>query len=133
VVGATFGRPAFVDTTRPFCVQRHVAILKPAQAMNVRFLTLMLASSLIYDQAKRSVTGTAQPTIPLRPLRDFLALLPPIAEQERIVAKVEELLTVCDQLEASLRTAEKQSLRLLDSALYQSLHVDAVAQEQLSA
>jgi type I restriction enzyme S subunit len=101
--------------------------------MNVRFLTLMLATSLIYDQAKRSVTGTAQPTIPLRPLRDFFALLPPIAEQERIVAKADALLAVCGQLETSLRTAEKQSLRLLDSALYHSLHVDAVAQEQLSA
>jgi type I restriction enzyme S subunit len=49
VVGATYGRPAVVETDRAFCVQRHIAILKPVEAMSLRFLVSLLASPLIYD------------------------------------------------------------------------------------
>ena len=121
VVGATYGRPAYVDTRRHFCVQRHVAILKPTDQMNVRFLCSLLASPLVYEQATRSTTGTAQPTIPLRPLRNFLVLLPPLAEQHRIVAKVEKLMALCDRLEAQLTTTQTESRRLLEAVLHEAL------------
>ena len=121
VVGATYGRPAYVDSRRPFCVQRHIAILKPTGQMNVRFLCSLLASPLVYEQATRSTTGTAQPTIPLRPLRNFLVPLPPLAEQQRIVAKVDELMVLCDRLEAQLTTTHTDSRRLLEAVLHEAL------------
>jgi type I restriction enzyme S subunit len=121
VVGATYGRPAVVDTDRDFCVQRHIAILKPAEAMSLRYLVTLLASPLIYDQATRSTTGTAQPTIALRPLRNFLAPLPPLAEQHRIVAKVDALMALCDRLEGGLTTAAAARRRLLDALLAEAL------------
>jgi type I restriction enzyme S subunit len=121
VVGATFGRPAAVETDRDFCVQRHIAILKPVGAMDLRFLVWLLASPMIYDQASRSTTGTAQPTIALRPLRSFVAPLPPLAEQHRIVAKVDELMALCDRLEASLASGEGTRRRLLDALLAEAL------------
>ncbi len=121
VVGATYGRPAMVETDREFCVQRHIAILKPAETASLRFLVILLGSPLIYDQASRSITGTAQPTIGLRPLRNFVAPLPPLAEQHRIVAKVDELIALCDHLEASLTTGETARSRLLDGLLHEAL------------
>ena len=121
VVGATYGRPAVVEVDRDFCVQRHIAILKPVAAMDLRFLVWLLASPLIYDQAARSTTGTAQPTIALRPLRNFAASLPPLAEQHRIVAKVDALMALCDRLEASLDAAVVTRRRLLDALLAEAL------------
>ena len=121
VVGATYGRPALVDTDRDFCVQRHVAILKPATALHLRFLVWLLASPLIYDQATGSTTGTAQPTIALRPLRNFAVPLPPLAEQHRIVAKVDALMALCDRLEANLSAAADTRRRLLDALLAEAL------------
>lgn len=121
VVGATFGRPALVESDRAFCVQRHIAILKPAKNLNLQFLVSLLASPLVYDQAARSTTGTAQPTIALRPLRNFLAPLPPLAEQHRIVAKVDELMALCDQLETSLTSADETRKKLLDALLAEAL------------
>ncbi|MBN9346872.1 MAG: restriction endonuclease subunit S [Devosia sp.] len=121
VVGATYGRPALVETDRAFCVQRHIAILKPVEAMSVRFLMALLASPLVYDQATRSTTGTAQPTIALRPLRNFLAPIPPLAEQYRIVAKVDVLMALCDRLEASLTANAATRRRLLDALLAEAL------------
>jgi type I restriction enzyme S subunit len=121
VVGATYGRPALVETDRDFCVQRHIAILKPTAGMGLRFLVYLLKSPLIYDQAARSTTGTAQPTITLRPLRNFTAPIPPLAEQYRIVAKVDELLALCDRLEKSLVSAEDTRRRLLGALLAEAL------------
>jgi type I restriction enzyme S subunit len=46
---------------------------------------------------------------------------PPLAEQERIVAKVDELIALCDQLEASLQRGERTRGRLLDALLHEAL------------
>ncbi|MGO1305037.1 MAG: restriction endonuclease subunit S, partial [Sphingomonas parapaucimobilis] len=121
VVGATFGRPALVESEREFCVQRHIAILKPAKTLEIRFLLLLLASPLVYDQAASSTTGTAQPTIALRPLRNFAVPVPPLAEQRRIVAKVDELMGLCNQLEASITTGGQTRSRLLEAVLHKAL------------
>lgn len=47
--------------------------------------------------------------------------LPPLAEQNRIVAKVDELMVLCDQLESSLTKAETTRHRLLETMLYEAL------------
>ena len=75
----------------------------------------------MYKQATLSLTGTAQPTIPLRPLRNFMVALPPLAEQHRIFAKVDELMAVCDRLEAQLSTAQTERGRLLEALLHEAL------------
>ncbi|MEA2561606.1 MAG: type restriction enzyme subunit [Acidobacteriota bacterium] len=115
VVGATYGRPALVETDRPFCVQRHIAILKPSQRMEVGFLMAVLRSPLAYEQATASTTGTAQPTIPLGSLRNFLVPLPPLAEQRRIVIKVDQLMILVGQLEAYLAASRATGAKLLEA------------------
>lgn len=44
------------------------------------------------------VTGTAQPKMNQARMNGILIAIPPITEQHRIVAKLEELLPLCDQL-----------------------------------
>jgi len=115
VVGATYGRPALVDTDRPFCIQRHIAILKPGAHLETRLLLLLMRSPLVYDQATAGTTGTAQPTVPLGVLRNFLVPLPPLAEQRRIVAKVDQLIALVDELEAQLAASRATATKLLDA------------------
>ena len=47
--------------------------------------------------------------------------LPPLAEQHRIVAKVDELMALCDQLEQQLHQADQQRRRLLEALLAEAL------------
>ena len=47
--------------------------------------------------------------------------LPPLAEQRRIVAKVDELMALCDRLETSLATADTTRQRLLEALLHEAL------------
>lgn len=53
--------------------------------------------------------------------------LPPLAEQHRIVAKVDALMALCDRLEAALTTADTTRARLLEALLYEALEPTAEA------
>ncbi len=54
-------------------------------------------------------------------LKDVRFPLPPVAEQQRIVAKVGQLVMVCDGLEASLSTSDATRSRLLNALLGEAL------------
>jgi len=117
----SFGIPVVVRDDREFCVQRHIGILRPAKCVDVNFLSLAMASRAVFSQAAAIATGIAQKTVPLTGLRRIRLPLPPLAEQQRIVAKVEALVSLCDRLEASLREGDDLRSRLLDSLLAEAL------------
>jgi len=48
--------------------------------------------------------------------------LPPLAEQQRIVAKVDEMMALCDRLEAQLAKSQVETSRLLESVLHHALN-----------
>ena len=48
--------------------------------------------------------------------------LPPLTEQHLIVAKVEELLGLCDRMEAQLNTTQAESRQLLEAILHEGLN-----------
>ncbi len=55
----------------------------------------------------------------IRPIR--LTLLEGLTEQQRIVAKVDELMALCDQLEAQFTTTQTESRPLLEAVLQEAL------------
>jgi type I restriction enzyme S subunit len=65
--------------------------------------------------------ATAQKNINLEILMQVLIPLPPLAEQHRIVARVDELMALCDQLETSLTSADETREKLLDALLAEAL------------
>ena len=80
-----------------------------------------MESRLVFEQAIACATGIAQKTVPLSGLRRLLILLAPLAEQHRIVAKVDKLMTLCDRLEANIATGDNTRCRLLDTLLHEVL------------
>lgn len=60
---------------------------------------LIYFNVILKQTARKSSKGSAIKNIPpFAELKSYLVPLPPLAEQKRIVAKIEELLTYCDQL-----------------------------------
>jgi type I restriction enzyme S subunit len=100
-VGATLGIPAVVDVDDDFCFQRHVAILKPNHTKVLsRFLWHMLRSQTVFDKAWASTTGSAQPTISLRAIRELPIPLPPLDRQKQVVAELDGLQAKVDAVRA---------------------------------
>jgi type I restriction enzyme S subunit len=116
-VTGSFGIPIVVDVDEPFCVQRHVAIIKTTKHLPSEYLRVLLASPYAKNYAALIATGIAQKTVPLTGLRQLIVPLPPLAEQHRIVAKVDELMTLCDRLEAQQTDAGNAHAQLVQALL----------------
>ena len=54
-------------------------------------------------------------------ISNLIIPLPPLAEQERIVAKLEKLMKFCDELEVSIKQGIKNADQLLQTALKEAL------------
>jgi type I restriction enzyme S subunit len=63
------------------------------------------------------VTGTAQPKMNQEKMNSILIALPPLAEQKRIVAKIDELMTLCDKLETQIDQATQKQTALFNAVL----------------
>ena len=62
-----------------------------------------------------------------RGFRRMPLTVPSFPEQPRNVARVNELMALCDRLEAQLTTTQTQSRRLLESTLHQALVAELTA------
>ena len=80
----SFGIPVVVNSKRPFCFQRHMALLRPID-VSPQFLWYILQTPEMYDKASSIATGTAQLTVPIKGLRAMTIPRPNIAEQVEIV------------------------------------------------
>ena len=65
--------------------------------------------------------ATAQKNINLEILSQILVPLPPLAEQKRIVAKVDELFAICDKLKNAITCAQNTKSQLADSVVKNAL------------
>ena len=83
-------------------------------AMNTpEFRETQIVPLIKKQTGQANVNGTA--------LKNMLIPLPPLAEQHRIVAKVDELMALCSRLEASLTTSNQTRTRLLEATLAEAL------------
>ena len=78
------------------------------------FLLLYLDTPLFFLEIKRYDNGTAQPNLAANSLEQFLFPLPSLAEQKRIVAKIEELLPLIDRYEKAWSRLEDFNKRFPD-------------------
>ena len=92
-----------------------------------KFLLLVLRSEDVQGQFKEKTKQMAQPKLALKRISGARIPLPPLAEQHRIVAKVDELMVLCDRIEKILTTGDDTRRRLLDALLHEVLPTDRSA------
>lgn len=116
-VTGSYGIPVRVLSDTPFCVQRHIAILRPTGYSNAGFLYYMLQSQAVFEQAARTATGTAQKTVGLASLRNFAVPLPPDREQVRIHEALEDFFSLAESTKTTARDSQLRCDRLRQSIL----------------
>lgn len=113
--GATTGVLTINTLVEPFSMLSSVALLKPSAALCSEYLALVMAAPFFYDEMRAGMSGVAITRVTLSKLGDALIPLPPLAEQHRIVARVEELRRLCADLRQRLTQARDTQSRLADA------------------
>ena len=95
----TIGVIRIVETDRPFLVSYSCCTIKSMQDFIVpKYVYYVLKTPMIKAEINRYINKTTQPNVGLASIKRFLFPLPPLAEQKRIVARLEELLPLCEKL-----------------------------------
>jgi type I restriction enzyme S subunit len=118
------GKAAILDESRePLVFEAMNIRLRLVEKENLAdYVNIVLQTNRIRVEfqgyAKQAIgqASVSQPQV-----ANIMVPLPPLAEQRRIVAKVDELMTICDRLESHLTTTQAESRRLLEAVLHQSL------------
>jgi type I restriction enzyme S subunit len=85
------------------------------------YVLLFLSADLARSYLLGSAIGATMTNLNHGILKKMPIPLPPLAEQHRIVAKVDVLMALCDQLEQQLSQADQQRRRLLEAVVAEAL------------
>jgi len=97
----SIGNPVIVKKDREFSI-KNVALFKRycVELTNIYYIYYYLL--YIQNELKKISSGGVQSFVGLKTFREWVFPLPPLAEQKRIVAKIEELFSVLDSIKESL-------------------------------
>jgi type I restriction enzyme S subunit len=114
----TIGENRLVTEQREFLASYSCAVVKTLRGfVDPKYQYIFSISGYCKDQAKAAENKTTQANVGIASIQQYIVPLPPLAEQHRIVAKVDELMALCDQLEAQLTATQTDSRRLLEAVL----------------
>ncbi|MCC5049615.1 restriction endonuclease subunit S [Xanthomonas campestris] len=104
-------------TTVPCTINQDLKAISPYQPLLPRYVQLMLMGTerlILVEDVKQ---GTTVQSIVYDRLFSRLFGLPPLSEQHRVVAKVDELMALCDRLEARQADADSAHTQLVQALL----------------
>lgn len=116
-------RRAFpVAITRVECtVNQDLKVLSLFDKKLSRYVHLMMKGFEGYILNNLTKIGTTVESLKFDEFSRHYFLLPPLAEQHRIVAKVDQLMALCDQLKDSLQQAQQTQIHLTDAVVENAL------------
>ncbi|WP_422767459.1 restriction endonuclease subunit S [Photobacterium leiognathi subsp. mandapamensis] len=86
------------------------------------FINMAIKADSLLDTIYKKSTGTAnQANIGMEAIKNWVLPIPPLDEQIRVVAKVEQLTEICDQLKARLKESQTTQLHLTDAIVEQAV------------
>lgn len=101
----TIGKTYIVrDNDKFYYKDASVLCITPYSTISSDFLTYLFKAECLKKQLLGNSKGTTVDTITIEKANSYIIAIPPLNEQERIVAKIEELYSTLDEIEASLRS-----------------------------
>jgi type I restriction enzyme S subunit len=91
-----------------------------------KYCSFFLNSKFAIQQFKAHSKGMTRLRVSLELIRELIIPLPPLAEQNRIVHKLEQLMQLCDELQHSIQQSKIENEKLLQGALRDALKKEEV-------
>ena len=120
MIGGNIGNQVMVTCDTEFSI-KNVALFKYFdKSLTYPFFIKVYTENLAFNLQSEALGG-AQPFVSLGKLRSLILALPPQAEQTRIAAKVNQLMTLCDQIKTQLQTAQHTQAQLAQTINQEAL------------
>jgi type I restriction enzyme S subunit len=118
----TIGQPFSLPSPFEYTLSANLILVQPYPEFIIpRYLVTFFASPIAESALQDNKTDSTHAVFGIKKARLLLIPSPPLAEQNRIVAKVDELMALCDQLETQLTSTATNSRRLLEAVLHEAL------------
>jgi type I restriction enzyme S subunit len=127
---APMGEVCLVPPNTRICLGQRIMLVRLVHGtIDPNFMMYSLRDSGLMERVQNKPLGMTVQHLRVGGVETLLVPLPPLAEQKRIVAKLNQLMAFCDQIEAGLTKAEETRGRLLESMLHEALRSVTTKQE----
>jgi type I restriction enzyme S subunit len=116
-IGGSIGKQAI--NARTITCNQQINTLTPYKPLPVRFVYWLTATPWFQNSVLDSAGGSATPIINKQKWSSIIMPLPPLAEQHRIVAKIDQLMSLCDALEQQIDAARETQSAMLSVMMAQ--------------
>ena len=110
-IGGSIGKS--VVANRRVAFNQQINSIRPIHICS-EYLNIAVSTDRFQNELMDSSTGSATPIINRSKWEELVVPIPPVGEQYRIVAKVDEIMILCDRLKVSLNSAQLLQLNLAD-------------------
>jgi type I restriction enzyme, S subunit len=117
----SIGRATFVPPDSNICLGQRVMLFRPPSAISHHFLMYVVTEESYKQRLLAKHRGMGAKHVNVKDIVESALALPPLSEQKRIVAKLDELMQYCDALEASIKASQQQNELLLQQVLREAL------------
>lgn len=101
-----------------FAMVRSVALIRPCDKyLYPEYLATSIRSPYVQNQIWANVKQSAQPCLYINKIQSLMIPLPPLEEQKRIVAKVYQLMALCDEIEMRIRKSQEDGEKITNAVL----------------
>lgn len=113
----SYGEAAVIEEYMEFSVFVSLTLIKPKQILNNYFLKYYLNSHAIKTLARKSITSSGVGNLNVGTVRKFPVPIPPLPEQQQIVAILDEAFSAIDQAKANIEKNIQNARELFQSKL----------------
>lgn len=119
---APMGEAAIIPDNTKFCLgQRTMLIRVMEKYIYNKYLLLALTEPHLLERASVHAIGSTVKHLRVGDVENLAIPIPPFAEQHRIVAKIDEIMTLCDTLKARINQAQTTQIHLADAIVEQAV------------
>ena len=115
--GGEAGRAAIWKSDREICFQNHIHRIRPFEKISSEFIYWNFIYLNLSGRINLYRKGMGISNISGKSLASIPIPLPPLAEQSRIVKRIEQLMQLCDELQHSIQQSKIENEKLLQGAL----------------
>lgn len=115
---APMGEAAIIPDESIFCLGQRTMLIRPMHDFILnKYLLIALTEPNLLERASSSAIGSTVKHLRVGDVERLSIPLPPLPEQHRIVAKVDQLMALCDRLEADIEQRTSKQTKLLNAVM----------------